>query len=251
MVLHQFPFPTFATTSATATTPGSTSSRTVLSKKWLEKPADRQDPPLSPPPPEPAVLLLVRYCADNDGYCYCSFHCYYHHSCCYCPLLCFCYCHADHYVNHHNCCHCYILSERPAAVADHSSRCDWCGAGCWAEVARVQAQVLHPCAKQIYFRRDPKVDPFRIESGPSWRNCFWSLHFVRCAEALQAAMCAVVVVVVLTVVVVVMVVVVAVVVVLVVMVVVGVVVVVVLVFVQAAVVVVAIGRSRSCGIWSQ
>ena len=28
------------------------------------------------------------------------------------------------------------------------------------------------------------------ESGPSWRACFWSLHFVRCAEALQAAMCA-------------------------------------------------------------
>ena len=44
--------------------------------------------------------------------------------------------------------------------------------------------------KQIYFRRDPKVDPLRIESGPSWRACFWSLHFVRCAEALQAAMCA-------------------------------------------------------------
>ena len=45
-------------------------------------------------------------------------------------------------------------------------------------------------AKQIYFRRDPKVDPLRIESGSSWRACFWSLHFVRCAEALQAAMCA-------------------------------------------------------------
>ena len=31
-------------------------------------------------------------------------------------------------------------------------------------------------------RRDPKVDPLRIESSPSWRACFWSLHFVRCAE---------------------------------------------------------------------
>ena len=49
---------------------------------------------------------------------------------------------------------------------------------------------MDPCAKQIYFRRDSKVDPLRIESGPSWRACFWSLHFVRCAEALQAAMCA-------------------------------------------------------------
>ena len=47
-----------------------------------------------------------------------------------------------------------------------------------------------PCAKQIYFRRDPKADSLRIESGPSWRACFWSLHFVRCAEILQAAMCA-------------------------------------------------------------
>ena len=36
-------------------------------------------------------------------------------------------------------------------------------------------------AKQIYFRRDLKVDPLRIESGPSWWACFWSLHFVRCA----------------------------------------------------------------------
>ena len=45
-------------------------------------------------------------------------------------------------------------------------------------------------AQSKYFRRDPKVDPLRIESGPSWRACFWSLHFVRCAEALQAAMCA-------------------------------------------------------------
>ena len=34
------------------------------------------------------------------------------------------------------------------------------------------------------------MDPLRIESGPSWRACFWSLHFVRCAEVLQAAMCA-------------------------------------------------------------
>ena len=46
--------------------------------------------------------------------------------------------------------------------------------------------------KQMYFRMDPKVDPLRIEvaSGPSWRACVWPLHFVRCAEALQAAMCA-------------------------------------------------------------
>ena len=35
-----------------------------------------------------------------------------------------------------------------------------------------------------------KCDPLRIESGPSWRARFWSLHFVRCAEILQAAMCA-------------------------------------------------------------
>ena len=47
-----------------------------------------------------------------------------------------------------------------------------------------------PLRKANIFRRDPKVDPLRIESGPSWRACFWSLHFVRCAEALQAAMCA-------------------------------------------------------------
>ena len=39
------------------------------------------------------------------------------------------------------------------------------------------------------FQRDPKVDSLRM-TGPSWRACFWSLHFVRCAEALQAAMCA-------------------------------------------------------------
>ena len=24
-----------------------------------------------------------------------------------------------------------------------------------------------------------------FQTGPSWRACFWSLHFVRCAEALQ------------------------------------------------------------------
>ena len=29
------------------------------------------------------------------------------------------------------------------------------------------------CAKQISFRRDPKVDPFRIESGPCSQACFW------------------------------------------------------------------------------
>ena len=58
------------------------------------------------------------------------------------------------------------------------------------QIQNAEGPVLDPCAKQIYFRRDPKVDPLRIESGPSWRACFWSLHFVRCAEALQAAMCA-------------------------------------------------------------
>ena len=42
-----------------------------------------------------------------------------------------------------------------------------------------EGPVLDPCAKQMYFRRDLKVDPLRIESGPSWRACFWSLHFVR------------------------------------------------------------------------
>ena len=39
-----------------------------------------------------------------------------------------------------------------------------------------EGPVLDPCAKQIYFRRDPKVDPLRIESGPSWRARFGSLH---------------------------------------------------------------------------
>ena len=58
------------------------------------------------------------------------------------------------------------------------------------QIQNAEGPVLVPCAKQIYFRRDPKVDPLRIESGPSWQACFWSLHFVRCAEALQAAMCA-------------------------------------------------------------
>ena len=28
---------------------------------------------------------------------------------------------------------------------------------------------------KIYFRRDPKVDPLRIESGPSWRAFFWPM----------------------------------------------------------------------------
>ena len=58
------------------------------------------------------------------------------------------------------------------------------------QIQNAEGPVLVPCAKQIYFRRDPKVDALRIESGPSWQACFWSLHFVRCAEALQAAMCA-------------------------------------------------------------
>ena len=58
------------------------------------------------------------------------------------------------------------------------------------QIQNAEGPVLDPCAKQMNFRRDPKVDPLGIESGPSWRACFWSLHFVRCAEALQAAMCA-------------------------------------------------------------
>ena len=56
-------------------------------------------------------------------------------------------------------------------------------------IQNVEGPVLDPCAKQMYFRRGPKVDPLRIKSGPSWRVCFWPLHFVRCAEAVQAAMC--------------------------------------------------------------
>ena len=56
-------------------------------------------------------------------------------------------------------------------------------------IQNVEGPVLDPCAKQTYFRRGPKVDPLRIESGPSWRVCFWPLRFVRCAEALQAPMC--------------------------------------------------------------
>ena len=54
----------------------------------------------------------------------------------------------------------------------------------------LRAQFWTLAQSQIYFRRDPKVDPLRIESGPSWRARFWPLHFVRCAEILQAAMCA-------------------------------------------------------------
>ena len=42
------------------------------------------------------------------------------------------------------------------------------------QIQNAEGPVLDPCAKQIYFRRDPKVDPLRIESGPSWRACFWS-----------------------------------------------------------------------------
>ena len=57
------------------------------------------------------------------------------------------------------------------------------------QIQNVEGPVLDSRAKQMYFRRGPKVDPLRIESGPSWRVCFWPLHFVRCAEALQAAMC--------------------------------------------------------------
>ena len=58
------------------------------------------------------------------------------------------------------------------------------------QIQNAEGPVLDPCAKQMYFRMDLKVDPLRIESGPSWRARVWSLHFVRRAEALQAAMCA-------------------------------------------------------------
>ena len=57
-------------------------------------------------------------------------------------------------------------------------------------IQNVEGPVLDPCAKQMYCKRGPKVDHLRIESGPSWRACFWPLYFIRCAEALQAAMCA-------------------------------------------------------------
>ena len=33
--------------------------------------------------------------------------------------------------------------------------------------------------KQMHFKRGPKVDPLRIESGPFWRVCFWCLYFIR------------------------------------------------------------------------
>ena len=56
-------------------------------------------------------------------------------------------------------------------------------------IQNVEGPVLDPCAKQMYFKRGPKVDPLRIESGPSWRVCFWPLYFIGCDEALQAAMC--------------------------------------------------------------
>ena len=57
-------------------------------------------------------------------------------------------------------------------------------------IQNVEGPVLDSCAKQMYFKRGPKMDPLRIESGPSWRVCFWPLYFTRCGEALQAAMCA-------------------------------------------------------------
>ena len=43
------------------------------------------------------------------------------------------------------------------------------------QIQNAEGPELDPCAKQIYFRRDPKVDPLRIESGPSWRARFWSI----------------------------------------------------------------------------
>ena len=58
------------------------------------------------------------------------------------------------------------------------------------QIQNAEGPVLDPCAKQIHFRKDPKVDSLRIESGPSGGPVFWSVHFVGCAEALQAAVCA-------------------------------------------------------------
>ena len=46
--------------------------------------------------------------------------------------------------------------------------------------------VLDPCAKQIYFKKDPKVYPLRIESGSSWQPVFGP-SIVRGAEILLCA----------------------------------------------------------------
>ena len=48
---------------------------------------------------------------------------------------------------------------------------------------------LDPCRKEMYFKRDLKVDPLGIKSGPSWRVRFLPLHLRRCAEGLQAHVC--------------------------------------------------------------
>ena len=48
---------------------------------------------------------------------------------------------------------------------------------------------LDPCRKEMYFKRDLKVDPLGIKSGPSWRVRFLPLHLRRCAEGFQAHVC--------------------------------------------------------------
>ena len=36
--------------------------------------------------------------------------------------------------------------------------------------------------KANIFQKGPQSGPLRIESGPSWQACFWSLHFAMCAK---------------------------------------------------------------------
>ena len=45
-----------------------------------------------------------------------------------------------------------------------------------ARIQNAESSVLDPCAKEMYFKRSPKVDPLRIEGGLSWRVCFWPLY---------------------------------------------------------------------------
>ena len=66
----------------------------------------------------------------------------------------------------------------------------WMGRRTSPEDSECWGPSFGPLRKANIFQKGPKSDPLRIESGPSWRACFWSFHFVRCAEALQAAMCA-------------------------------------------------------------
>ena len=61
---------------------------------------------------------------------------------------------------------CHVVSSPDASVSIHHGACFGGHA-----VTATPGPVLDPCAKQIYFRRDP-VDSLRIESGPSWRACF-------------------------------------------------------------------------------